>query len=319
LINNTDARIITDERLWGGNSGREFGEGISVRRLIITDSNCDLSTEYIKENNIPIIPFHFHLKGKEYEDNFGESISYKDFYDELRNGEMSTTAQIIPDTFEEVFKKYVSEGYSIIYIGFSSALSETYNNAVLAKETIMKEYKTADITVIDSKSATVGQGLLVYYACEMLKQGISSENIIDWIEDNKLYVNHWFTVDSLEHLRRGGRISPANAALGTLLEVKPILIIDKEGRLITVKKVRGRKRSIKILLEEFRSRVIHPEEQVVFICHGDCLEDAELLKSLVTSKVKVKDVVISFLSPIIGTHTGPGFLCIIFIGRDRQE
>lgn len=288
-----------------------------MRRLIITDSNCDLSTEYTKENNIPIIPFHFHLKGKEYEDNFGESISYKDFYDELRNGEMSTTAQITPDIFEDVFNKYVSEGYSIIYIGFSSALSETYNNAVLAKKMIMCTDKSADITVIDSKSATVGQGLLVYYASEMLKKGISNEEIVNWVEDNKFKVNHWFTVDSLEHLKRGGRISSASATLGTLLEVKPVLFIDHEGKLVAVNKVRGRKRSVRILFEEFKKRVLHPEEQIVFISHGDCLEDAQHLKNLIMSEVGVKDVIINYLGPVIGTHTGPGLLCIAFFGSDR--
>lgn len=288
-----------------------------MKALIITDSNCDLSAEYIKVNNIPVVPFYFHLRGKDYEDNFGGSISYKEFYDELRKGEMSTTAQITSYNFEEYFRKYVSKGYSIIYIGFSSALSETYNNAITAKKAILEENKYADITVIDTRSATAGQGLLVYYACEMLKQGKSKEDIVSWVEDKKLKVNIWFTVDSLEHLKKGGRISATSATLGTVLDVKPILIVDKEGKLDTIKKVRGRKKSVRTLLDEFKDRVINPEEQTIFINHGDCLEDAKYLKNLLMNEVKVKNVVINYVGPVIGTHTGPGILCIAYIGRSR--
>jgi len=289
-----------------------------VKTLIITDSNCDLSAEYIKENNIHVIPFHFNLKGTEHEDKlFDGSINYKEFYDELRKGEMSTTTQITPYKFEEYFGKYVSEGYSIIYIGFSSGLSGTYNNAIMAERSILEENKYADITVIDTRSATSGQGLLVYYACEMLKQGKSKEDIVNWIEDNKLKVNIWFTVDSLDHLKRGGRISAISATLGTILEVKPVLNIDKNGKLVVMKKVRGRKKSVRILLEEFKYRVIDFEKQTIFINHGDCLEDAEYLKSLILDEVKVKNVLINYIGPVIGAHTGQGVLCIAFIGKAR--
>ena len=289
-----------------------------MKTLIITDSNCDLSAEYIKENNIHVIPFHFNLKGTEHEDKlFDGSINYKEFYDELRKGEMSTTTQITPYKFEEYFGKYVSEGYSIIYIGFSSGLSGTYNNAIMAERSILEENKYADITVIDTRSATSGQGLLVYYACEMLKQGKSKEDIVNWIEDNKLKVNIWFTVDSLDHLKRGGRISAISATLGTILEVKPVLNIDKNGKLVVMKKVRGRKKSVRILLEEFKYRVIDFEKQTIFINHGDCLEDAEYLKSLILDEVKVKNVLINYIGPVIGAHTGQGVLCIAFIGKAR--
>lgn len=288
-----------------------------MKTIIITDSNCDLSSGYLKENNIPVIPFHFQLKGKNYEDNFGGSMGYQEFYDELRGGEMPTTAQITPFVFEEYFRKYVFEGYSIIYIGFSSALSESYSHSVLAKKTISKEDSKANITVIDTRSATAGQGLLVYYACEMLKQGRSKEDIVNWIEDNKLKVNIWFTVDSLDHLRRGGRLSAASATVGALLDVKPLLFVDNNGKLVPVKKVRGRKKAIKGLLEDFQNRVINPEEQTIFISHGDCIEDAEYLKKLVMNEGKVKNVVINYVGPVIGAHTGPGILCIAYIGISR--
>ncbi|ETA80623.1 DegV family protein [Youngiibacter fragilis] len=289
-----------------------------MKPIIITDSNCDLTAEYLKENNIPVIPFYFNLKGQDYADDFGKSISYKEFYNELRNGEMPTTAQITPFVFEEYFRKYISEGYSIVYIGFSSELSGSYNNSVLAKNAILAEESNADITVIDTKSATTGQGLLVFYACEMLKHGKSKEDIVSWIEDNKLKVNHWFTVDSLDHLKRGGRLSATSATVGTLLSIKPILIINNDGKLVPVKKVRGRKKAIRELLDELKNKIINPEEQTIYITHGDCIEDAVYLKTLLMSEIKVRNVVINYLGPIIGTHTGPGLICITFIGKDRE-
>ena len=288
-----------------------------MKSIIITDSNCDLSAEYLRDNNVPVIPFQFTLNGKDYEDNFGTSISYVDFYNKLRKGEMSTTTQITPIVYEEYFRKYVAEGLSIIYIGFSSALSESFNHSVMAKKTILEENQTADITIVDSKCASVGQGLLVYYACEMKKQGKSKEEIAAWVEDTKLKVNHWFTVDSLDHLHRGGRLSATSAAFGTALKIKPILIVDNEGKLIPKDKVRGRQKSIDALSQELKSRIVNPEEQIVFISHGDCIEEAEQLKQLVLSKVNVKDIIINYLGPVIGTHTGPGLLCIAFIGNCR--
>lgn len=289
-----------------------------MKPIIITDSNCDLTAEYLKENNIPVIPFYFNLKGQDYADDFGKSISYKEFYDELRNGEMPTTAQITPFIFEEYFRKYISEDYSIVYIGFSSALSGSYNNSVLAKSKILEEEPNADITVIDTKSATIGQGLLVFYACEMLKQGKSKEDIVNWIEDNKLKVNIYFTVDSLDHLKRGGRLSATSAAFGTLLDIKPILIVDNEGKLVPIKKVRGRKKAIRELLGELENKIINPEEQTIYITHGDCIEDAIYLRDLLMREIKVKNVVINYLGPIIGTHTGPGLICIAFVGKGRE-
>ena len=230
---------------------------------------------------------------------------------------MPTTAQITTYTFENEFRSFVSKGDSVIYIGFSSALSETFNGSVLARNEIIEANPQADITVIDSKSASVGQGLLVYYACEMLKQGKSKQEIVDWIESNKLKVNHWFTIDNLEHLKRGGRISATSAAIGGLLEVKPVLNVSNDGSLNVVKKIRGRKKSIKTLFEEYKTRAIKPEEQRIYITHGDCIEDAEYLKSLILSETTPKDIVINSLGPIIGTHTGPGMVGVFFLGKER--
>jgi len=285
--------------------------------VIVTDSNCDLPVEYISKNNVHVIPFTFVLNGVSYIDDFGKSLSYKAFYNEIRKGSMPTTAQITAYTFENEFRSFISKGDSVIYIGFSSALSGTYNSSVIARNEIVEVAPEADITVVDSKSATVGQGLLVYYACEMLKQGKSKQEIVDWIESNKLKVNHWFTIDSLEHLKRGGRISSASAAIGGMLEVKPVLNVSNDGSLNVVKRIRGRKKSIRTLLEEFKTRAIKPEEQMIYITHGDCVEDAENLKSLILSETTAKAIVINDLGPIVGTHTGPGMLGVFFLGKER--
>jgi len=284
---------------------------------IITDSSCDLPIDYIRKNELIVVPFTFHFKGNSYIDDFGESVGYKEFYDKIRIGEMPTTSQITPYTFEETFRKHVAEGCSIIYIAFSSALSETYNNALIARKTIMNEIPNADITVIDSRNATMGQGLIVFYACEMLKQGKSKEEIVSWVESNKSKVNHWFTVDNLTHLKRGGRISSTTAVLGTILEIKPIFFVNDQGGLTFTKKVKGRRKSIKALAEKLQSSIINSEEQTIFICHGDCLEDAEFLKKIILDEIKVKNIIVNYVGPIAGSHSGPGMLGVMFLGENR--
>ena len=289
-----------------------------MNTIIVTDSNCDLPEEYLIKNNIPVIPFHFNLNGEDYEDNFWKTISYKEFYDELRKGGMSTTSQISPYTYEEYFRKYVNEGCSIIYIAFSSALSESYNHSLLARENVLQEFPSADITVIDSKVASVGQGILVQKAVDMLSDGKISKEIIIWLESNKMKVNHWFTVDSLDYLRRGGRLSATSAVIGTMMNVKPVLIVDKDGKLSPVKKVRGRKKAISELFNELKNTATNINEETVYISHADCLEDAQYLQDLINNELTVKEVVINNLGPIIGTHTGPGLLCLAFMGQERE-
>lgn len=287
-----------------------------MKTTIITDSSCDLSYDYICENNLEVIPFPYCIDGKDYIDDLGKTLSYENFYNELRNGALSSTSQISVYTFEQTFKKYSAKGNSVIYIGFSSALSQTFNNSIIAKNNVIEEIPDADITVIDSKSASVGLGAIVFYANELLKCGKSKEEIIDWVEKNKLKSNHWFIIDSLDHLKRGGRISAASAAVGTILDVKPLLNVDDDGKLNVVKKIRGRKKAIRELLEELKN-IKNPEEQTLFINHGDCIKDAEQLKELVLNEVNVKDIFINHIGPIIGSHTGPGMLCLVFMGETR--
>lgn len=285
--------------------------------IILTDSCSDLPLEYVKNNNIPIISMTYQYKGKEYEDDFGATISYHEFYENVRNGEMPTTSQINVFKYVEEFKKHISMGKSIIYICFSSALSGSINNAYIAKETLLDEYNDADITIIDSRSASTGEGLIVYYAYQLLKKGASKEEIINWIEDNKLKVNHWFTVNDLFHLKRGGRVSATAALIGTMLDIKPVLHVDDEGRLIPVTKVKGRRKSIRALADKFKEMAVNPHDQVVFISHGDCLEDAEQLKEMILESNDVKDIIITNIGPVIGSHSGPGTLALFFIGNNR--
>lgn len=288
-----------------------------MKTVLITDSCCDLPIAYADENNLHVLGLTVMFKGKEFQDNLGKTLNYKEFYAGVRAGEPSSTSQINIQAFEEAFEKYVIEGNSVIYLGFSSALSGCINSARLAKEAILEKYAKADITVIDTKSASLGQGLIVYYANEMLKNGASRDDILTWVEGKKLTVNHWFTVDDLNHLKKGGRVSPTAAAIGTLLSIKPILHVDNEGRLMPVSKAKGRKKSLRQLADIFKEKVIDSESQVVFISHGDCIEDAEHLKAMILEENKVKEFIINPVGPVVGSHSGPGTLALFFLGKER--
>ena len=288
-----------------------------MKTILFTDSCCDLPLSFMKENNIQVMPIIVNINGEDIPDDLGRSISHKDFYSLIRNGKLPTTSQVNVDTFERNFRKYLSEGYSIIYIGFSSALSGCVNSARLAKEIIDEEIKDADITIVDTKSASMGLGLLLYYAANMLKEGKSKEDIVNWLEGNKLKVNHWFTVDDLNHLKRGGRVSSTVAIVGTMLSIKPIMHVDNEGRLIPISKVKGRKKSIKALCDKLKEKIVDSENQTIFISHGDCIQEAEILKELILSEVKVKEIIINNIGPAVGSHSGPGTLALFFIGNSR--
>jgi DegV family protein with EDD domain len=285
--------------------------------ILVIDSCCDLPIDYIVQENIVPIGLICNFKGKAIEDDFGKEINRKDFYDALRQGEMPTTSQINSQRYEEVFRRYIREGKSIIYIAMSSALSGTINSANLARATVIEEYSYADISIVDSKSASLGQGLLVYYAYEMLKKGDSKEEIVTWLEENKLKINHWFTVNDLNHLKRGGRISSSAAAVGTLLNIKPVLFVDNEGKLTSFSKCRGRKKAISTLAEKFKERTDPNEMQVIAIGHGDCIEDALSLEALVREHGNVKDVILNYVGTAVGSHTGPEILGLYFMGEKR--
>ena len=284
---------------------------------LITDSACDLPIEYIRENNIDFASLSVNIKGKFVIDDLGQTLKYNDFYKLLREGEMPSTSQVNVGTFEDIFTKYVEKGESIIYIGLSSTLSGTFNSASIAREIVLEKNPKADISVIDSLSVSLGEGALVYYACEMIKNGSSKEEVVRWVEDNKRKVVHAITIDDLSHLKRGGRISSATAAVGGLLNIKPTLKIDAEGNVIPGVKIKGKKKVIKYLVDQVKENAVNVEKQVLFICHSDCLSEAELLKEVILSEVKPKDVIINSIGAVIGTHGGPGILAVAFMANER--
>lgn len=288
-----------------------------MNTVIVIDSCSDLPRDFVEKNNIPSLGINVKLDKMEFVDDFGKTVTYKEFYDAVREGEMPTTAQVNSEIYKEEFLKHVKENKSIVYLAFSSALSGSINSANIARSEILEEYENADITIIDTKSASLGEGLIVYYVYDMLKRGCCKEEIVKWVEENKLKVNHWFTVDDLNHLKRGGRVSGAQAVVGTLLNIKPILNVDDEGRLIPVAKVKGRKKALKTLVDNFRERVVNPEEQVIFISHSDCISDAELVRNIILEEFKVKDFIINPIGPGIGSHTGPGTVALFFMGDSR--
>ncbi|MBE6066492.1 MAG: DegV family protein [Clostridium lundense] len=288
-----------------------------MNTVIVIDSCSDLPRDFVEKNNIPSLGINVVLNGREFVDDFGKTVTYKEFYDAVREGEMPTTAQVNSETYKEEFLKHVKENKSIIYLAFSSGLSGSINSANIAKSEILEEYENADITIIDTKSASLGEGLIVYYAYDMLKKGCSKEEIVNWVEKNKLKVNHWVIADDLNHLKRGGRISGTQAVVGTLLNIKPVIKVDDEGRLIPVAKVKGRKKALKTLVDKFREKVVNPEEQVIFISHSDCASDAELVKSMILEEFKVKDFIINQIGPGIGSHTGIGTVTLFFMGDSR--
>lgn len=288
-----------------------------MKPVIITDSCSDLPLAYVEEHQIPVVNLMYHLNGKDYVDDFGKSLSFTEFYNAVREGAMPTTSQVNVHTFVEIFNQYKDHPEGVIYIGFASALSGTFNSAVAARDLILEENPEAKIALIDSCCASLGQGMLVHYALELRNQGAGFQEIVDWVENNKRKLNHWFTVEDLNHLKRGGRVSGAAAFVGSMLNVKPVLNVDDEGRLIPKAKVRGRLKSLKYLKEQLDERIVNPRDQVVFISHGDSLADAQLLKEMIIADHPVKDVVVGHVGPVIGSHTGAGVIALFFMGDNR--
>lgn len=284
---------------------------------IITDSSCDLAREYIDDNNIGLLSLVLNLNDEVIKDDLGETLSYKDFYRQMREGSTPTTSQVNAHEFEEEFIKHVKNGDSIICITISSALSGTFNSANIAKNNILEEYPDAKILLVDSLSVASGQGLLVVKACEMRDRGANAEEIVTWLEENKKKIIHSFVVDSLSHLKRGGRISGATAAIGGLLNIKPSLYIDNDGKVAQGEKIKGKKKVLRFLVNEVKEKATNNENETLYICHGDCLEDAKALKNMILEEVKFKNVVINYVGNVIGAHAGPGVLAVLFLGESR--
>jgi DegV family protein with EDD domain len=286
--------------------------------VIVADSCCDLPSKLADELGVVIIPLSFMLKGIEYHNYLDErQISSSDFYNLVRSGEQSTTSAINSETYKAIFSPLLSSGSDIIYICLSSGLSASYQFSALAAAELAEEFPDRNICMIDSLSASMGMGLLVYLAAKKKELCASFVELRDYIEEIKHRVCHWFTVDDLNHLRRGGRISLTTAAIGIMLNIKPVLHVDIDGHLVSVSKARGRKKSLEELVERMAATAVEPESQTVFVSHGDCLPDAEYVAELVRSRFGVKDIVISSIGPVIGSHSGPGTAALFFLGAPR--
>jgi DegV family protein with EDD domain len=287
--------------------------------VIMTDSCCDLPLEYIESKKIPYVSLTCRISGEEYTDDFGKSLDYKMFYDSMRKGEIPKTSQPNAEAFYKVFKDIVSKDKDIIYVCVSSGLSGTYNSANIAKDMISELYKDARVAIVDVLTASLGQGLMLINAVDMKEKGAAFEEIVQYLEDTRLYLNTYITVDDLNHLRRGGRITSTAAIVGMVLHIKPVLTINNEGRVLPVLKVKGRKNVINKLAEFVFERIENPEEAVISICHGDVASEAERLKEIILGVVKVKEVLINHIGPVVGTYGGPGALAVFFIGKHRQN
>jgi len=284
--------------------------------VILTDSCCDFSAEMVDELELHVLPLSFMMEGKEYfnyPDN--RDIDPKVFYGKLRSGALGTTSAINVAVFTETMTNLAASGKDILCVSFSSGLSTTYQSASIAAKDVMAANPGCNILVVDSRAASLGQGMLVYLAVQEKRKGRSMEEVRDFVEERKDHIDHWFTVDDLNHLKRGGRVSAAAALVGTMLQMKPVLHVDNDGHLIPVSKVRGRKASVKALLDKMDELVEDPG--VVFISHGDCEDEAVALGEAIKAKYPVKKLVINYVGPVIGNHSGPGTLALFFQGKHK--
>ncbi len=281
--------------------------------ILVTDSTCDLPIEIIKENNVELIDITYEIDGTIYQDSKG--LSFDDFYKQMREGKKASTSQITPDTYEKVFSKILESGMDVLYIAFSSGLSGSYNNAKIIANELKEKYSDRIINVVDSRAASLGEGLLVYKAIENKNNGMNINELTAWVEENKNHLCHLFTVDDLMFLHRGGRVSKTSAIAGSILGIKPALHVDDEGHLIPVTKVRGRRPSINWLVDEMDKRIGKYNNDTIAICHGDCIDDALYLENLVKERYGIKKSIIRHTGPVIGSHSGPGTLALFFMGE----
>lgn len=283
--------------------------------VIITDSSCDLPTDKIAEFGIKVASLELNIEGQGTVLN--NEIDPKEVYKLLRNKVSMKTAAANIDKFTEIFESELASGKDVLYLGFSSGLSSTYAAGKTAAEDILEKYPDRKIITVDTLCASLGQGLLVTLACRKKAEGATLEEVADYVEKTKLHLCHWFTVDDLFFLKRGGRVSAATAIVGTMLSFKPVMHVDNEGHLINVTKVRGRRASIAAMVEKMKETAIDPESQTVYICHGDCYDDAKLLADMVTEEFGITDILIDYTGPVIGSHSGPGTLALFFVGTER--
>lgn len=282
---------------------------------IITDSGSDLPAQMLQELNVKMVPLNLLFREQVLEDSVTDDI--QKLYAALRAGEAASTSAINPDRWQQTMEPVLTDGKDILVLAFSSGLSTTYQSAVIAAQELNEKYPDRKIRVVDTRSASLGQGLLVWHTCQKRDAGMSLEELTQWVEDHKLHLCHWFTVDDLMYLKRGGRVSTATAVVGSILNIKPVMHMDDEGHLIKVSTARGRKASIQALADKMGETGLPGENDTVFICHGDCIEDAKTLEAMVRKRFGVKTVMIGYTGAVIGSHSGPGTLALFYLGEHR--
>ncbi len=286
--------------------------------VIMTDSCCDLSAEMAAELELEVLPLRLELEGRSYRNLLdGGEIGFQEFYAKVRSGAMPVTSAVNVGEFDAAMRPILEAGKDVLCLCFSSALSTTYQSAVIAGRELEEAFPERKVRVVDSLCASMGQGLLVWLCAQEKKKGKTLEEVLDFAEGAKGNICHWFTVDDLNHLKRGGRVSAAAALFGTMLSVKPVLHVDSRGRLIPMEKCRGRKASLLALVDHMEKTAVEPERYPVFISHGDCREDAEFVAEEVRRRLGVREVYIHYVGPVIGSHTGAGVMTLFFVGRER--
>lgn len=286
---------------------------------LVSDVTLDLPQHVIEEIDVRVIPMDFHLGDTAYTHYPDErELSCEEFYKRLKAGEDSVTSQINPVTYENFFEPILASGKDILYIAFSSGLSGTYNTGRMMAEQILEKYPDRKLVVIDSLCASIGEGLLVYLAAMQKIAGKSFDELVAYVEEYKTKCCHWFLVEDLLHLKRGGRLSSLEAMVGTALKICPILSVDQNGKLLVAAKIRGVKKAIEYLVKRLEEDGIHTKEQTVIIGHAGCREYAEMVATLLKERELVKDYVIANIGPVIGTHTGAGMCALTFVGENYK-
>ena len=286
---------------------------------IVTDSSSNLVEEMIDDFGLHVLPLTFMVDGEEYQSYLkGQHTDLKQFYTMMREGKIITTSLPNLAESEALMRGLLEQGRDILYLGFSSGLSGTFEATELLMRDLAAEFPERTLCAVDTLAASGGEGLLVWHAVQRARAGASIGEVRDWVEENKLHLDHWFTVDDLMFLFRGGRVSKTAAWAGTMLNIKPVMHVDDEGHLIPLEKVRSRKKSLNALVDHMEKSAVQPiDQQMVFITHGDCLEEAEYVADQVKERFGVKEVVINYVDPVIGAHSGPGTMALFFLADKR--
>ena len=284
---------------------------------IFTDSSSDISPEILSDWGVSSLSLTFRFDCEEREYHNGD-MNIADFYQKMREGSVAKTSAVNIQSFKDAFETVLKDGRDILYIGFSTGLSTTCNSAIAAAQMLHDECPERKVIIVDSLAASAGLGLLVKLAVDKRAEGAAIEEVASYIESLRLRLCHWFTVEDLVYLKRGGRVSPTVALVGNMLGIKPVMHVDDEGHLVNVTKVRGRRTSIATLADKY-TELADPAFGKVYISHGDCLPDAEYLASLIEKKHGVKTEIITYVGSVIGAHSGPGTLALFFISRDDVQ